>query len=205
MRKIGFFGASFDPITNSHLWTASKMAERCGLQKIIMGPCSTKRPDKTMKISDEHRWNLLQLAIADNPLFIADDYEMQKEASKVFTYFTMEYYKQMHPNDEVYFMMGADLLVSIAKGEWQYGQELVENNKFIVMSRDGIDMQKTLADSKFLKPYVERFQLLEKGMEMEISSSYIRNELISNEDPKYLQYLMPRECYKYIMQHGLYR
>jgi nicotinate-nucleotide adenylyltransferase len=205
MANIGFFGASFDPITNSHLWSSAKQAEVCNLSLVIMGACSNQRPDKKMKISDEHRWNLLQLAIADDPLFIADDYEMKKNASEVFTYFTMEHYKEIYPNDNIFFMMGADLLVSMAQGDWLYGKELVENNNFIVMSRDGVDMEWVIKESEFLQPFAHRFQLIQKGMNMEISSSYIRKEFSENSNPNHLKHLMPKECYNYIMKHGLYQ
>lgn len=170
-----------------------------------MGPGSNKRPDKQMNISDAHRWNLLQLAISNDSLFVADDFEMKQDASAIYTYFTMEHYKQLYPLDQVYFIMGADLLVDIAKGEWLYGKELVENNLFLVMSRDGINMKEVISSSAFLQPYSEHFHLIEKGMNMEISSSYIRGELRKHPNARHLKHLMPCPCYDYIMEHGLYQ
>ncbi len=35
MARIGIYGSSFDPITNVHLWTASTVAHRCKLDKVI--------------------------------------------------------------------------------------------------------------------------------------------------------------------------
>lgn len=72
-----------------------------------------------MKTEDVHRWNMLQMAIENDERFIADRYEMDQEAWKIYTYDTMEYFKQLYPNDEVYFIMGADLLVDIGEGLWQ--------------------------------------------------------------------------------------
>lgn len=83
MAKIGIYGSSFDPITNVHLWTASTVAQRCKLDRVIFLPCSSKRTDKQLHISDEHRWNMVLMAIEGNDKFIADDYEMkQVEAGK---------------------------------------------------------------------------------------------------------------------------
>ncbi|HEY4391375.1 MAG TPA: nicotinate (nicotinamide) nucleotide adenylyltransferase, partial [Paenibacillus sp.] len=73
MAKIGIYGSSFDPITNVHLWTASTVMHRCKLDKVIFLPCSSKRPDKTMNVSDEHRWNMIVMAIQENDRFVADD------------------------------------------------------------------------------------------------------------------------------------
>ncbi|WP_420916917.1 nicotinate-nicotinamide nucleotide adenylyltransferase [Paenibacillus thiaminolyticus] len=76
--KIGYFGSSFDPPTNAHLYIANDIAERFGLDWVILRPCSNKRPDKNMKTSDEHRWTIFQLAVSSYSKFIPDDYEMKK-------------------------------------------------------------------------------------------------------------------------------
>ncbi len=122
MGKIGIYGSSFDPVTNVHLWTASTVAHRCRLDKVIFLPCSGKRKYKAMKTSDLHRWNMLQLALEGNDKFLADDYEINQEAWNVYTYYTLEHFKKKYPNDEIYFIMGADLLVDIADGKWKYDQ-----------------------------------------------------------------------------------
>ncbi|WP_257347615.1 nicotinate (nicotinamide) nucleotide adenylyltransferase [Pseudalkalibacillus decolorationis] len=204
MGKIGIYGSSFDPVTNVHLWTASTVAHRCKLDKVIFLPCSSKRKDKVMKTNDEHRWDMLQLALTDNPKFKVDDYEMKSEAWEVYTYFTMEHFKKKYPNDEVYFIMGADLLQDIADGQWKYSEELISTNKFIVMARDGVDMLKTIASSPILRNHDDgtRFHLIDKGLAMEISSTYIREEFARGGEPRYL---LPEACYQYIKENSLYK
>ncbi|MBM7645463.1 nicotinate-nucleotide adenylyltransferase [Scopulibacillus daqui] len=204
MAKIGIYGSSFDPITNVHLWTASTIAHRCKLNKVIFLPCSSNRTDKTMKTADEHRWNMIKLAIADNPKFTANDYELHQNAWEIYTYYTMEHFKKEYPEDELFFIMGADLLVDIANGEWKFAEELIANNKFIVMARDGIDMLKTISHSPLLRNHDDgtRFHLIDKGLAMEISSSYIREEFSRGGEPRYL---LPESCYEYIKSHSLYQ
>lgn len=203
MAKIGIYGSSFDPITNVHLWTASTVAHRCKLDKVIFLPCSSKRKDKRMKTEDEHRWNMLQMAIEDDSRFVADDHEMKQDAWNIYTYDTMVHFKKKYPNDEVYFIMGADLLVDIAKGEWVKGRELVSENKFIVMAREGVDMLSTISRSAILRNNDDgsTFHLVDKGLAMEISSTYIREEFAMGGEPKYL---LPTSCYDYIKKYGLY-
>ncbi|MBS4188942.1 nicotinate (nicotinamide) nucleotide adenylyltransferase [Bacillus sp. FJAT-49705] len=203
MGKIGIYGSSFDPITNVHLWTASTVAHRCNLDKVIFLPCSNKRKDKRMKTEDEHRWKMILMAIEDDERFIADDHEMEQDAWKIFTYDTMEHFKKKFPNDEVYFIMGADLLVDIGAGKWSKGDKLVAENKFIVMARDGIDMLTTISRSPILRNNDDgnTFHLIDKGLAMEISSTYIREEFAMGGEPKYL---LPISCYNYIKEHNLY-
>ena len=118
MAKIGIYGSSFDPITNVHLFTASTIANRCKLDKVIFLPCSNKRKDKALKTEDEHRWNMVEMAIDSDEKFILDDFEMKQDAWNISSYDTMEYLKKIYPEDDLYFIMGADLLVDIVEGKW---------------------------------------------------------------------------------------
>ncbi|OPD56674.1 nicotinate (nicotinamide) nucleotide adenylyltransferase [Bacillus anthracis] len=204
MAKIGIYGSSFDPITNVHLWTASTVAHRCKLDRVIFLPSSNQRLDKQMHISDEHRWNLVRMAIKGNDKFVADDYEMRQYAWDIATYLTMEHFKEKYPDDEVYFIMGADLLVDIGDGKWKKSKVLVQENKFIIMARNGIDMLAAIAKSPILRNVDDGkiFHLIDKGLAMEISSTYIREEFQKEGEPRYL---LPESCYQYIKTNHLYQ
>lgn len=203
MAKIGIYGSSFDPVTNVHLWTASTVAQRCKLDRVIFLPCSSKRTDKQLHISDEHRWNMVLMAIEGNDKFIADDYEMKQAGWEIATYLTLKHFKAKFPDDEIYFIMGADLLLDIGEGKWKKSEELIQENKFIVMARDGINMLTAISKSPILRNVDDgqTFHLIDKGLAMEISSSYIRDELKMGGEPRYL---VPENCYRYIKAHKLY-
>ncbi|MCM3226243.1 nicotinate (nicotinamide) nucleotide adenylyltransferase [Terribacillus saccharophilus] len=203
MGKIGIYGSSFDPVTNVHLWTASTVAHRCKLDKVIFLPCSSKRKDKQLHTTDEHRWQMVQMAIKDNDCYVADDYEMQQEAWNVYTEQTMIHFKEVYPDDEVYFIMGADLLEDIGVGKWGNSEALVRDNRFIVMARNDIDMLKVISHSPLLRNHDDgqTFHLIDKGLAMEISSTYIRDEFAVGGEPRYL---LPESCYQYIKEHQLY-
>lgn len=204
MGKIGIYGSSFDPVTNVHLWTASTVARRSNLDKVIFLPCSSKRKDKHLHTTDEHRLAMLTMALEDNSKFELDDYEMKQESWNIYTYHTMEHFRAQFPEDEVYFIMGADLLQDIASGRWKFAEELISNNKFIIMARNGIDMLKTISGSALLRNHDDgsRFHLIDKGLAMEISSTYIRDEFSLGGEPRYL---LPDKCYTYIKEHGIYQ
>ncbi len=202
MGRIGIYGASFDPITNVHLWNASTIAHRKKLDKIIFLPSSSLRTDKKMCVADEHRLHMLELAIKNNPKLELDTYEFHVTEGKHYTFYTMEYFKEKYSGDDVFFIMGADLLVDMANGKWHRMEELIQRNQFIIMSRTGIDTLGIIAKTPLLRNYDDgRFHLLDKGFAMDISSSYIREEFTFGGDPRYL---LPDECYFYIKKHGLY-
>ena len=203
MANIGIYGSSFDPITNVHLWTASTISHRCKLEKVIFLPCSSKRGDKDIKTSDAHRWHMVNEAIGDNPRFEADDFEMKQDPWNISTYQTLQYFKEKYRDDEVFFIMGADLLVDIGEGKWKHSEALIKENKFIVMARDGINMLTTISRSPILRNHDDgtTFHLVDKGLAMEISSSYIREEFSIGGEPRYL---LPESCYRYIVKEKLY-
>ncbi|MFW5434676.1 nicotinate (nicotinamide) nucleotide adenylyltransferase [Paenibacillus apiarius] len=204
MAKIGIYGSSFDPVTNVHLWTASTVAHRCKLDKVIFLPCSSKRQDKQLNASDEHRINMVCTAIEGNEKFEVDDFEMNQPAWQIATYQTMKHFRAKYPNDEVYFIMGADLLVDIGEGKWKRAEELIRENKFIVMARDGINMLSAISKSPILRNADDgrTFHLIDKGLAMEISSSYIRDEFKMGGEPRYL---VPDKVYDYIQLNRLYK
>jgi nicotinate-nucleotide adenylyltransferase len=201
--KVGIYGSSFDPITNVHLWTASTVAHRKRLDYIIFLPSSDKRRDKNLATGEEHRAAMVQLAINDNPKFLMDTYEFTAQPGKHYSYYTMEHFKTFLPEAELFFIMGADLLVDIADGKWMMDEQLIHSNQFIVMARENVDMLGTIAKSPLLRNYDDgRFQMLDKGIAMEISSTYIREEFSRSGEPRYL---LPESCYNYIKEHQLYR
>lgn len=197
--RIGIYGSSFNPITNGHLWTANTVAHRQKLDKVIFLPSSNKRMDKSITTQDFHRIEMLKIAIGGNEKFEYSDYEMKATAGTYYTYYTMEHFKKLYPGSEVFFIMGADLLKEIP--EWKYSEELITNNRFIVMERNDINMYKVIAGSVLLRRYEQQFILMGKGIINEISSSYIREEFEFGGDPRYL---LPEAVYQYIQENQVY-
>lgn len=200
MAKIGIFGSSFDPITNGHRISAWEALQWAKLDKVIFLPSSNKRPDKTPNISDEHRFNMVKLAIQDNEKFEIDTFEMLQNGWECFTLFTMNHFKEKYPDDELFFIMGADLLVDLSK--WKYGEELVKSNKFIVVQRDDINMSKVIMNDKLLRQNIENFNLMIKGVDNNVSSSFVRDEIEIGRDPRYY---LPENIYTYIVKNNLYK
>jgi nicotinate-nucleotide adenylyltransferase len=205
-RRVGTFGSAFNPITRAHLWSALQVALEMRLDKIIFMASSDKRKDKHITMPSEHRWNLLNLAIQDSPmnqygepLFEVDRYEMDNTEDKQFSYYTMEYLKEKYPNDEVFFILGYDVLKDLSS--WTLGKEVIENNKFIVIERKGLEIADIFKNDDFLNHHKERFSIIKKGISFEMSSSYIRSKFSKGENP---QYLLEEKCYKYIIENKLY-
>ncbi len=67
-----------------------------------------------------------------------------------------------------------------------------------------IDMLKAISKSPILRNNDDgqTFHLIDKGLAMEISSTYIREEFALGGEPRYL---LPESCYNYCIRNSLYK
>ena len=202
MEKVGYYGSSFDPITLGHLWSANAVLQHCRLDEIVFAPAASTRIDKYMHCTDFQRAEMVRLAIQDNPKFSLSTYELYQAPRHLaeHTYYNLEHYKKMNPDTEVYYILGADILHTLPT--WgSHPEKLIAENKFVVMERNQINMHHVIYNHPMLRKYNDNFKLIYKGLVNEISSSYIRDEFMFGQDPRYL---MPDSVYNYIKEEKLY-
>ncbi len=166
------------------------------------------RRDKILQTEDRHRVKMLELALGacknktnrfGEPLFEISLVEMNALPGETYTYDTMEHFRKQFPDDEIFFIMGADLLEGLSR--WGNAEKLVKNHKFIVMSREGYHMDDLIAKDPLLRNNDENFLTMSKGISMGISSSYIRGEIRNGGDPSFL---LPDLVLDYIYKNQLY-
>lgn len=178
--KKAIFGGTFDPIHNGHLYIASEALKTLNLSKLIFMP-SGNPPHKTIKnVTDANiRYELIKLAISDNPLFEVSDYEI-KEQGLSYTYKTLNYFHNLEPNTEWYFITGADCLMDLYL--WRNVQQILDVCKFVVFQRPGfaeeaLEIQKSRVEETFNSDI-----LVLKSELKDISSTDIRNKISAGKD-----------------------
>ncbi|WP_027334899.1 nicotinate-nucleotide adenylyltransferase [Mycoplasmopsis felifaucium] len=132
--KIGLFGGSFNPVHNGHIKIAEYAYKTLELDKIFFIPTASS-PFKKDKVvaSAEHRVNMLNLALEKfNGNAEVSMFEI-KRGGVSYTYETIRYFKQKYPNDELFFIMGSDLVSKFNK--WEYADEISQSAKFVVYKR----------------------------------------------------------------------
>lgn len=200
MAKVLMYGASFNPVTYAHLLTAELVSSRRKFDKVMFTPVSIKRKDKSKHlIGDDHRLELLKLAVEDNEKFYICDIELRNPAWESKTEVTLRKYKEENPDDDVYFLMGADNLATISS--WDNAHDLIAYNKFVVMARDNFDMAGIIAKDPLLRKYEDNFDLIHKGIQMDISSTLVRSNI---EIGLSARYLLPDRCIEYIKDNELF-
>ncbi|WP_406616985.1 nicotinate-nucleotide adenylyltransferase [Mycoplasmopsis adleri] len=132
--RIGLFGGSFNPVHNGHIKIAEYAYKTLKLDKIYFIPAAKNPFKKDDKIaSSEHRLDMLNLALKNfNGNAEVSLFEI-KRGGVSYTFETIRYFKQQFPNDELFFIMGSDLLPKFNK--WEYADEITQTAKFVVYKR----------------------------------------------------------------------
>ena len=192
--KIGIFGGSFNPPHNMHTDIANYMINQQHVDKVVFVPTGSKYAYKNNLIEEEHRLNMLQILSDKNENIMVSDYELKSEV--VYTIDTLRYFKELYPNDEIYFICGLDNFSYIDK--WKNGEEILNNYKIIVINRDGNNLNELL--DKF-NEYKDN--IIVSNMEMKnISSTYIRYNI---EDFDKVRDFIDKDVLIYIQENNLYR
>ncbi|WP_029513253.1 nicotinate-nucleotide adenylyltransferase [Mycoplasmopsis primatum] len=133
--KIGLFGGSFNPVHNGHIKIAKFAYETLKLDKIYFIPTAISPFKKKNKVApDIDRVNMLNLALEKSNInYEISQFEL-KRGGISYTFETIRYFKQKFPNDELFFIMGSDLLPKFHK--WEYVDEMVQSCQFVVYKRN---------------------------------------------------------------------
>lgn len=191
--KIGIFGGSFNPPHLMHLQIGLSLLEKKYVDKIIYVPTGSKYKYKNNLVSDEHRYKMLELMIKNDVRFEVSDYELKDYV--VYTYDTLEYFKKMYPNDEIYFVCGADNLSYV--DEWKNGLYLLRNYKFLVIKRYTDSIDKILDR---YKKYSDNIIVTDMRMNA-LSSTEIREKIRNGES---VEGLLDDNIIRYINENQLY-
>ena len=191
--KIGIFGGSFNPPHKMHKEIAIELIKKHYVDKVIFVPTGSKYKYKNNLLSDEVRLEMLKLMCHDNNTLEVSDYELKDHV--IYTYETLNYFKNKCKDDEIYFICGSDNLSYIDK--WKRGEDILSNNKLLVIKRDTFDIN-TLLDK--YKDYKDNI-IVTDIKENEISSTKIREMIYNNKrvknylDNKVLDYIIRNKLY----------
>ena len=132
--KIGILGGSFDPIHNGHLNMAVKSYEQYGLDEVWLIPNGNAPHKDADKMADaSHRMAMCRLVAKEYPFLKTCDIEIISEEYS-YTYITVTKLKEMYPEHEFYFIMGADSLDYFEK--WRKPEIIAACCKILVINRD---------------------------------------------------------------------
>lgn len=193
--RIGIFGGSFNPPHKMHEEIANKLVNRHIVDKIIFVPTGGKYKYKDNLVDDKKRYEMIKIITSQNDKFDVSDYEQKDYV--VYTCETLEYFKSLYPDDEIYFICGTDNLSYIDK--WKNGLDILRNYKILVIDRTGNDI------SELINKYKEyKDNIIVAPVELrDVSSTEIRN-LVAEGAYEKLEGLVDKKVIEYIKNNKLY-
>lgn len=218
--RLAVFGGTFNPVHNCHLRIASQTRDQVGVDRILFVPSNDPPHKSTTSLAPaRHRYEMVKLAIADEPTFALSDVELRRP-EKSYSIDTIQALQQEYgAGTELHFLIGLDSFLDIAT--WRRVEELLRLCHFVVVSRPRAAFV-GLADLSLL-PSIKPVHLeaLDTGradrLDLElsdrttltllrlppcpISASNIRHRLKTNQA---VTGMLPAEVESYIIRHGLY-
>ena len=184
--KIGIFGGSFDPIHVGHLIICHLIKEELNLDKVIFVPAHrSPHKEASRYTSPQERYEMVELAIESNAGFEISDYEIKQDRS-VYSIETINYMEQLYPGSELFLIVGADSYKNFSK--WKDPELIKSKVKLTIASRDKI--------------IVKKEDYLMKTLNIEISSTMIRDRIHKNLS---IKYLVNSKVERYIYENDLYK
>ena len=190
--RLGILGGTFNPIHNGHLFAAEYLCRKLDIKQVIFVPCGVPPHKKTPLISAAHRCNMVEMAIADIPIFSLSTIETQA-TGKSYTIDTVTKIKEANPKSEIYFFVGADNIVEIPS--WKNYLKLLKECKFTAISRPGYN-NVTIPES--IPKGSIRFV---SAPSLNISSTNIRKLILEEQK---VRDMIPEKVYEYILKNNLY-
>lgn len=188
--KIAVFGGAFDPPHFGHIKVVRNFLKLGLVDEVWLLPVKSHAFSKKMAGAID-RLEMLALVkntyFNDLPVQICE-YELNQPGMSI-TYHTLQALSQKYPDHEFSFLMGSDNLINFHK--WHFYEKMLKEFVFYVYPRSGFD-----------------FTLLREGMkalsnleEMEISSTFVKNELLAGSE---IDKLVAPEVIHYLSKHSLY-
>lgn len=200
--KIGIMGGTFDPIHNGHLMLGHAAYKAFSLDQIWFMPNGNPphKKSETIKSTAEDRMKMTSLAIAPFPEFVLQPYEALR-AEVSCSYQTMEHFSKIYPDDEFYFIIGADSLMAIET--WIHPERIFPTCTILATYRNEVKTKEEMnRQIQYLsEKYHAKIRLLETSL-MPVSSHELRASLQSGDS---VSEYMPAAVCSYIKQHHLYR
>ncbi|MDD6736481.1 MAG: nicotinate-nucleotide adenylyltransferase [Clostridiales bacterium] len=187
MIKIGILGGTFDPIHNGHLKMAEAAMTEYHLDKVIFLTSGNPPHKRGRRITDAKiRHIMVKRAIAELPGFEPCDWEVNRREYS-YTVTALEHFKELYPDDELYFIIGGDSLRDF--DTWYQPGEILKLCTILVYDRTGGRVQ-----SDFAKQI--------HGGKIDISSTEIRKRVRKGED---ISGFVPDCVKEFIERNGLYK
>ncbi|MBA3631313.1 MAG: nicotinate (nicotinamide) nucleotide adenylyltransferase [Acidobacteria bacterium] len=213
MKKVAFYGGSFDPLHNGHLTIARKLIDFFELDEFVFIPAfhAPHKKDKN-PTSAFHRYAML--CLATNNLRQIKVSKMELEVpERPYTYETLSKLKNKLTDAQIFFVMGADSWQEITT--WREWEKILTLMNIIVVTRPDYEIGFSHVTEEIRERIVDLRQkdelritnyelriYITDAVQLDISATEIRQKI--REKANDWQELVSNEVAKYIEKYDIY-
>ena len=196
--RLGIYGGTFDPIHLGHLILAETCREACGLDRVwfVVAGEPPHKPGKRTSLAD--RLEMARIAVAGHPAFEVSEVEARRPGPH-YSFETLEAIRSERPDDELFFLIGADSLVDLP--HWREPSRICAMATLVVANRPGVPLPDRDALTAALGP--DARPIVDVTIPPIGIASHELRRLVS--EGRSIRYRVPRGVEIYIGEHGLYR
>ena len=198
--RIGLFGGSFDPVHNAHVALAKVAMMQLHLDSVRWIPAGNPWQKPSQLAPAKHRVAMVALAIADEPRFVLDRCELQRDGPS-YTLDTVQELQSALAATSVgaqwFLIIGQDQYTSFHT--WRGWQALLQHVTLAVAGRPGASAE--VNADVLAEVATTGHQPVALPM-LNISSTDIRGRIASGQD---IAGLVPAPVASYIARHSLYQ
>jgi nicotinate-nucleotide adenylyltransferase len=210
MKPIGVFGGTFDPIHYGHLRSAFEMLQALDFDEVRFIPCGDPPHRGVTFASAQRRMRLVELAVAGQAGFLADDRELRRDGPS-WTIDTLIELREEFPQRSLGLIVGMDAFLGLPS--WHRWEEMLTQAHIVVAHRPGWKAPDIGALGALIAERgTHRIEDLHEQThgrvhihavtQLEIASTEIRDLVAAGRDPRFL---MPDAVRDEILETGLYQ
>lgn len=135
MRRVAFFGGTFDPVHRGHLEPAACALHTFGFDALYFVPAPDPPHKPGIRLTPfAHRFAMLALATATIDAMRVTAIEAERPGPS-YTFDTLRALRERIAADDTYFILGSDSFAQIST--WHRWRELVDLAHLVVLHREG--------------------------------------------------------------------
>ena len=196
--RTGVYGGTFNPIHRGHVHILREFIGRLELQRALLIPDGTPPHKQARDLArPEDRLEMCRLAARDLGVVEVSGMELGRPG-KSFTSDTLTQLHRMYPEDELYFLMGEDMFLTVDR--WHDAPTIFRLAVLCASPRSQSGMERLLEKERELVKLGARCRVEDIPF-LDVSSTRVRETVRAGED---VSGLVPDEVARYIAENRIY-